>query len=166
MMSTTPEQPAHAFDWEGGEDAFPAHDKPLVEDRRTEARIASVQLVAQALLMGTTVAEGRPAFEALQSKRKIEKKLFALLADELQTGAERYTALVKTHLHASWTWERTNVVLRAILMASAAELTAQPTLPTGVVMEEYMNIAKGFLPAEEVSFTRASLEKLVSAIRP
>jgi len=34
-----------------------------------------------------------------------------------------------------------------------------------VIVEEYMNIAKGFLPPEEVAFVRATLEKLVALIR-
>lgn len=158
--------PLHDHDWDNGDDAFPAHDRPLVEDRRTEARIAAVQLMAQALLMGHSVAVGRAAFEAVQRKRKIEKRIFALLADELGTHEERYTDMVKARLHDDWPWERTNVVLRAVLCVAAAELTAQPELPTGVMMEEYMNISKGFLPPEDVAFVRATLEKLVSVIRP
>lgn len=158
--------PLHDFDWDNGEDAFPAHKQSLVADSRTEARIAAVQLAAQSQMMTTPVAVCREDFGAALGRRKIDKKLFALLADELAQGEERYVAMVQSHFHADWPWARTNVALRGILLVAAAELTAQPSLPTGVIIEEYMNISKGFLPQDEVAFVRATLEKLVAAIRP
>ncbi len=158
--------PLHDFDWDNGDDAFPAHKQSLVADSRTEARIAAVQLAAQSQLMNEPLAVCREGFTAAQGRRKIEKKLFALLADELAQHEERYISMVQSHFHADWPWARTNVALRGVLLTAAAELTAQPTLPTGVIVEEYMNISKGFLPPEEVAFVRATLEKLVAAIRP
>lgn len=158
--------PLHDFDWDNGEDAFPAHKQSLVADSRTEARIAAVQLAAQSQMMHEPVAVCRESFAAVLGRRKVDKKIFALLADELAQHEERYVTMVQSQFHTNWPWERTNVALRGVLLVAAAELTAQPTLPTGVVVEEYMNIAKGFLPTEEVAFTRATLEKLVAIIRP
>jgi N utilization substance protein B len=157
--------PHHDFDWESGEDAFPHHDKPLVADSRTEARIALVQLAAQGLLLNTPCAVCRESFTQHIARRKLDKKLFALLADDLCAAQTRYTQLVQAQFKENWPWARTNVALRGVLLAASAELTIQPTLPTGVIVEEYMNIAKGFLPPEEVAFVRATLEKLVALIR-
>lgn len=156
----------HDFDWENGEDAFPDHTRPLVEDGRTEARIVLVQWAAQALLVGEPMALSAEIFQSQAKRRKADKKLWALLSAELPTQEERYMALVQAHFKENWPWVRTNVVLRGLLMAAAAELTANPGLGTGAIVNEYMNIAKGFLPTDEVAFCRATLEKLVTVIRP
>jgi transcription termination factor NusB len=156
----------HDFDWENGDDAFPDHTRALVEDGRTEARIVAVQWVASSLLVGEPMALEQPTFVAQAKRRKADKKIWALLAEELPTHETRYSQLVQAQFKENWPWERTNVVLRGVLMVAAAELTINPTLGTGAVMNEYMNIAKGFLPAEEVAFCRATLEKLVAVVRP
>ncbi len=163
-MIETPKQ--HDFDWEGGEDAFPDHTKSLVEDSRTEARIVAVQWAASSLLVGEPMALEAETFAAQAKRRKADKKVFEVLATELAPHEARYSAMVQAHFKDNWPWARTNVVLRAVLLVAAAELTANPKLGTGAVLNEYMNIAKGFLPAEEVAFTRATLEKLVAVIRP
>jgi transcription termination factor NusB len=156
----------HDFDWENGDDAFPDHTRPLVEDGRTEARIVMVQWTAQALLVGEPMALSAEIFQSQTKRRKADKKVWALLAEELPPHEQRYASLVQAHFRENWPWERTDVVLRGLLMAAAAELTANPSLGTGAVVNEYMNIAKGFLSAEDVAFCRATLEKLVTAIRP
>jgi transcription termination factor NusB len=156
----------HEFDWESGEDSFPDHTKALVEDGRTEARIVAVQWAASSLLVNEPMALEQATFAGQAKRRKADKKVWALLAEDLPHNEARYTAMVQAHFKENWPWERTNVVLRAVLLVAASELTANPKLGTGAVLNEYMNIAKGFLPAEEVAFTRATLEKLVTVIRP
>ncbi len=154
------------FDWDQGDDAFPDHTQPLVEDGRTEARIVMVQWVASALLLQEPLTLMTEAMTAQAKRRKADKRTLALLGAELPPHQDRYAAMVKAHFHATWPWERTNVVLRSVLMTAAAELTANVSLGTGALVNEYTNIAKGFLPTDDVAFVRATLDKLVLVIRP
>lgn len=151
-------------DWEAGEDAFPLENAPLTGDSRTEARICAVQVVFQALVLKRDVAEMVGEFGGL-TKRKADKKLFKLLTDELGLGLPRYVAMVQAELREEWPWERLNPVLRAILLAAAAECTVNNALGMAVVVSEYVNISKGFLAPDEVAFVHKMLEILGKKIR-
>ena len=154
------------FDWENGDDAFPLENVPLTEDKRTEARICAVQALYQGVLMGKHVADVAKEFEVARlGKRKADKKLFALITGEAAEGTERYKEMISSVLTEAWTWERLDPVLRAVLWAGCAELTANEKASVAVVVSEYLNISKGFLPPEQTGFVNKLLDNLAKKIR-
>ncbi len=154
------------FEWDEGEDAFPPEKRPLVQDSRTEARICAVQVCAQALLLNRDARDLAAEFTASQlPQRKADKKLFALVMEEAGTARERLWTLLQPELREGWEWPRMDPVLRATMWAAAAELSVQPTLPVAVLVNEYLNIAKGFLPPEEVRFLHPVLDSVAKKIR-
>lgn len=154
------------FDWEAGDDAFPLENSPLTEDKRTEARICAVQALYQALLMGRDVADISKEFElARLGRRKADKKLFGLISGEAGEGKDRYFTMIKSSLREDWPWERLDNVLKALLWAGLAEMTANSAVGLPVVVNEYVNISKGFLPPEQVGFVNRTLDAVGKSIR-
>lgn len=154
------------FDWEKGDDAFPLENVPLTEDRRTEARICAVQGLFQSVLMGKNAADIAKEFEVTRlSRRKADKKLFALIMAEAAAGTERYREMISSNLSEGWEWGRMDPVLRALLWAGCAEMTANDKVGLPVVVNEYINISKGFLDEEQVGFVNRLLDLLGRKIR-
>ncbi len=158
--------PKHEFDWENGDDAFPRDHVPLVADSRTEARICAIQVLYSADLRRVDVREAVADFPNNRlKKRKADKKLFELICADAAEGAARYETLIMAQLRPEWPWERMDLVMRAILRAAAAELTAHATLPVAVIVDEYVNIAKGFLAPDQVPFVHSVIDRMAKVVR-
>ncbi|MBI1308760.1 MAG: transcription antitermination factor NusB [Proteobacteria bacterium] len=154
------------FDWDKGDDAFPHENGPLTGDKRTEARVCAVQALYQAQLRKLDARDVAKEFElARLAARKADKKLFALIVGEAAEGAGRYQEMIAGSLTDAWTWDRLDPVLRALLWAGCAELTANTKVSIAVVANEYVNIAKGFLPEDQVGFANRMLDVLGRKIK-
>ncbi|MFZ2587401.1 MAG: transcription antitermination factor NusB [Alphaproteobacteria bacterium] len=152
--------------WQQGEDAFPKLRGSLTGDSRTEARVCAVQCLFAAKASGVEVAEMAADLLDEVKARKADKVLFAVVTAEAGESAARYQTLIKANLVDEWPFDRLDPVHIALLWAAAAELTARPETPAKVVMNEFINIAKGFASKpSEVGFINVVLEKMSVAIR-
>jgi N utilization substance protein B len=152
--------------WETGDDAFPPENSPLLADTRTEARLLAVQALAQARLRGQHPADVAAEFTAHRlKKRQADKKLFAAILAEAQSGAERHAQAIAANLLEGWPAERLDPVHYAILWAGLAELSAGAQTPPKVILNEYVNISKGFCDPKETAFLNATLDKLARMVR-
>ncbi|MCP5404885.1 MAG: transcription antitermination factor NusB [Pseudomonadaceae bacterium] len=158
--------PLPETDWEKGDDAFPATEASLSGDRRTEARVCAVQVLFAARKMNEPVDEVAAEFLADVKARKADAALFAEIVAEAGEGAVRYRELIGAHMLDEWPLERLDPVLYALLWAACAELSVRPDLPVKVVVNEFLNIAKGFAskPAE-VGFVHVVLDRVAGKIR-
>ena len=75
-------------------------------------------------------------------------------------------AMLSRLLPDKWPLSRIDPVLRAILRAGAAELTVIEGTPPNVVINEYIDIAKGFFNDDEPGVTNAVLDRLARLVRP
>ena len=57
-------------------------------------------------------------------------------------------------------------MLRALLRAAAAELLAGAEPPARVVINEYLDVARGFLDEETSRFANGVLDAMAHALRP
>jgi transcription antitermination protein NusB len=69
-------------------------------------------------------------------------------------------------LPADWPLNRIDPVLRALLRAAAAELGMADGPPAKVVINEYLDIARGFFTGPEPGITNAVLDRLSRLLRP
>ena len=65
---------------------------------------------------------------------------------------------IAKRLAANWRLERIDATLRAILRAGGYELVYRPDVPTEVVIDEYVEIAKSFFEGPEPGFVNAALD--------
>jgi N utilization substance protein B len=92
--------------------------------------------------------------------------LFQAILGAAATGAEAGDAEIRAHLQKDWTLERLDPVLRAVLRAAAAELLAAKEPPARVVINEYLDVARGFLDEDTSRFANGVLDAMAHALRP
>lgn len=72
---------------------------------------------------------------------------------------------VAATLAADWPLDRLEAVIRAILRAGAYELSFRPDVPTGAVINEYVNVAHAFYGGSEPGFVNGVLDRMAREIR-
>ena len=73
-------------------------------------------------------------------------------------------AVVK-RLAAGWRLERLDATVRAILRAGAFELAHRTDVPTEVVIDEYVELAKSFFEGPEPGFVNGALDAVAQDVR-
>jgi N utilization substance protein B len=73
-------------------------------------------------------------------------------------------AVVK-RLAAGWKLERLDATVRAILRAGAYELSKRSDVPTEVVIDEYVELAKSFFEGPEPGFVNGALDAVAQDVR-
>jgi N utilization substance protein B len=73
-------------------------------------------------------------------------------------------AVVK-RLAQNWKLERIDATVRAILRAGAYELSHRPDVPTEVVIDEYVELAKSFFDGPEPGFVNGALDGVARDVR-
>ncbi len=88
---------------------------------------------------------------------------------DIVTGVEDRMADIDSHLSGSlskdWTLPRIEPVARAILRAGVFELMARPDVPTSVVINEYVDVAKAFFEDSKPGFINGVLDRIAGNIR-
>lgn len=145
---------------------------------RTGARLAAVQALFQSEQAGEspeTVIDQfvkhrlgpNEADEGLPEGRvpEADAKLFARIVRNAAKDIERIDERLGTVLAKDWPLEKLDPVLRALLRAAAAELSAPNDPPARVVINEYLDIAHGFFLGDEPRFANGVLDNLARALR-
>ena len=148
---------------------------------RTAARVAAVQALfqsEQAGETGETVIDqfvrhrlgSLPGPEASGFEEgRVPDAHVPLFTRIVRTAIEhqdRLDGLIATALPAEWPMLRLDPVLRAVLRAGGAELTMADGPPSRVVINEYMDVAHGFLNGEEPRMVNGMLDRLARELRP
>lgn len=69
--------------------------------------------------------------------------------------------MIKANLSQGWVFERLEPILKAILEVASAELLSEDaTVPTPVIISEYVDIAHGFFEGREPLFVNSYLDKI------
>ena len=168
-MSDTPKSNTKSKGQGGGNKARP----------RLGARVAAVQALfqseaggenAEAIIqqfiqhrLGALPGEG--GFEEGRVPQA-DVPLFTSIVRAVAKNAETIDPIVAGHLSAGWSMDRLDPVLRALLRAAAAELIEPREPPARVVINEYLDVAAGFLDAESTRFANGVLDALAHHLRP
>lgn len=133
---------------------------------RTVARLAAVQALYQMELGGEGVETVIAEFSDHRFDRDIEGEMLAeadeaFFAAMLRGVVEKQRdldAAVTRRLAANWRLERLDATLRALLRCGSWELAERPDVPTEVVIDEYVELAKAFFDPAEAKFVNAALD--------
>jgi N utilization substance protein B len=74
-------------------------------------------------------------------------------------------AAVARRLAQNWRLERIDATVRAILRAGAYELAHRSDVPTEVVIDEYVELAKSFFEGPEPGFVNGALDGVAKDVR-
>lgn len=143
---------------------------------RTVARLAAVQALYQMELASTGAEAVIREFDQHRFGREPDEEQGAPLADadeahfaELVRGVVSAQAevdrAIAARLAQGWRLERLDATVRAILRAGAFELTRRPDVPTEVVLDEYVELAKSFFEGTEPAFVNGILDAIARDAR-
>ena len=152
---------------------------PKVASPRTLARVAAVQALYQSEHGGEsaeTVIDQfvRFRFGALPNGAGLEEgrvpeahvPLFGRIVRVAVEQQDTLDAMLAQAIPPNWPMARLDPVLRALLRAGGAELWMADGPPARVAINEYVDVAHGFLQPEAVQLANAVLDRLARLLRP
>ncbi len=140
---------------------------------RSVARLAAVQALYQMEVSNAGVEHVIREFNDHRFDRDVEGQSFATADEpffaELVRGVvakqKSVDAAIARRLASNWRLERLDATARAILRAGAYELSHRPDIPTEVVIDEYVEIAKSFFEGPEPAFVNGALDAVAQEVR-
>ncbi|MEO1044055.1 MAG: transcription antitermination factor NusB [Pseudomonadota bacterium] len=140
---------------------------------RSAARLAAVQALYQRQMEMTPLPRLLKEFHDHRLGAEIEDAQYAdaerAFFDDLLLGVEEkideIDGLILERLADGWTPERLDKTMLQILRAGTFELIAMPDIPTGTVINEYLDVAHAFFDAREAKFVNGLLDSVAKAKR-
>lgn len=143
---------------------------------RSVSRLAAVQALYQMEVSGAGVDAVVREFSEHRFDRAVEDTEGAQLAQadetffaDLVKGVVSKQAVIDPaivrRLASGWKLERLDATARAVLRAGAYELMNRPDVPTEVVIDEYVEIAKSFFEGPEAGFINGALDAIARDAR-
>lgn len=94
-----------------------------------------------------------------------DEGFFADLVRGVVEHQKAVDAAVAKKLASGWRLDRLDATARAILRAGAFELIHRPDVPTEVVIDEYVELAKSFFEGPEPGFVNGALDAVAQDAR-
>lgn len=146
---------------------------------RTASRVAAVQALFQAEQAGDNPesvidqfirhrlgdAPGSAGFEDGRI-HDAEVPLFGRIVRAAIRQQDTIDRMLTEALPADWPLARLDPVLRALLRGAGAELVMSDGPPARVVINEYLDVARGFFTGPEAGLANAVLDRLARLLRP
>ena len=95
-----------------------------------------------------------------------EVPLFARIVRAAVAQQDTIDGMLAEALPTEWPLARIDPVLRALMRAGSAELAMADGAPAKVVINEYLDVARGFFTGEEPGMANAVLDRLARLLRP
>jgi len=130
---------------------------------RQRARELLIKALYQWQLAGHSVAEITSQFAALEEFERCDREYFGELLAVVLDDVTALDALIARN--AARGIETLDAVGRAILLLALAELKHRPDVPTKVVINEAVELAKRYGAAESFKFVNALLDKTSRELR-
>lgn len=144
---------------------------------RSVARLAAVQALYQMEVSSIGVEHVIREFTDHRFDRALEgdgegdtlatadEAFFAELVRGVVSEQRKVDAAVVKRLAENWKLDRLDATVRAILRAGAYELAHRPDVPTEVVIDEYVEVAKSFFEGTEPGFVNGALDAVARDVR-
>ena len=148
-------------------------ERKLLAARRAGARLAAVQALYQMEQTEQSVRsviadfmedrlglndEGDPVEEA-------DPDIFKAIVEGVVDRQEQIDAAIMKRLASGWKIERLDATSRAILRAGIYELVAEISLPSQIILDEYVSIAHAFFEGAEPKFINGLLDAVSRDVR-
>ena len=140
---------------------------------RSVARLAAVQALYQMEVSSVGAEAVIREFSEHRFDRDIEdltlagadEPFFADLVRGVVAHQGEVDAAVARRLAQNWRLERIDATVRAILRAGVFELAHRADVPTEVVIDEYVELAKSFFEGPEPGFVNGALDGVAQDVR-
>ena len=129
------------------------------DDRRSEARERALLLLYEA------DAKGGAPRDVVAHLPVAPDPLATLLVEGVQDHRDAIDTLLADHARG-WTLERMPVIDRTVLRIATFELLERPDVPTPVVIDEAVELAKRFSTDDSGRFVNGMLSAIARKVRP
>ena len=99
------------------------------------------------------------------SKKKFDKIFFKKIYQNVFKKNDVIYSLISSNLDSAWPINRLPRILQAILKVAISEILTYPKTPLGIIVTEYLDLAKSFNMEKENSFINAILDKIYNTIK-
>ena len=130
---------------------------------RHNARKAAVQALYQWDLTNQAASEIEPRFRQINDVQNIDKRYLRAVLGAVPAHIERLHELLEPHLDRSLA--ALDPVERAILRLGAYELEFCPDVPTNVIINEMVELAKIFGADQSYRFVNGVIDRLAKQVR-
>jgi N utilization substance protein B len=148
-------------------------ERRLLAARRAGARLAAVQALYQ---MEQTEQSARSVIADFMEDRlglndegepveEADPDIFKAIVDGTVERQEAIDAAIMKRLATGWKIERLDATSRAILRAGVYELIAEISLPSQIILDEYVSLAHAFFEGAEPKFINGLLDAVSRDIR-
>ena len=140
---------------------------------RAAARLAAVQALYQMDMESIGIARLLSEFHAHRLGAEIEDAQYAEAEveffDDVVAGVNarraEIDALVEGKLGEMWKMGRLDKTMLQILRCGTYELIARADIPTGAVIDEYMDVAHAFFDKKDAKFVNGLLDAVAKDVR-
>ncbi len=141
-------------------------------NQRGAARLAAVQALYQMDIGRQTLEDTLLQFSAYLLGQEVEGDQY--LPADADFFRQIVSGVIKSQLEIDpavdgalvddWPVERIDATLRAILRAGAFELLRRKDIPAGVVISEYVDVARAFFPDDTPGMVNAVLDNIARSV--
>ena len=139
---------------------------------RSVSRLAAVQALYQMDMASTDLNDVIQEFvlhrfgeQAKFDFADADTAFFTALVKGVVARQREIDPMLDAQLAAGWRLARIDSILRAILRSGTFELIARRDVPTGVIINEYLEVAKAFFGGDEPKVVNGVLDALAKKIR-
>ena len=145
----------------------------VVRQARSVARLAAVQALYQMEVSSAGAEAVIREFTEHRFERDTDdmtlaaadEAVFADLVRGVVGEQKTVDAAIARRLAQGWRLERIDATVRAILRAGTYELVHRTDVPTEVVIDEYVELAKSFFEGPEPGFVNGALDAVAQDVR-
>jgi transcription antitermination protein NusB len=148
-------------------------ERKLLAARRAGARLAAVQALYQ---MEQTEQSARSVIAEFMEDRlglndegepveEADPDIFKSIVQGVVDRQEAIDAAIMKRLASGWKIERLDATSRAILRGGVYELIAEISLPSQIILDEYVSIAHAFFEGAEPKFINGLLDAVSRDVR-
>jgi N utilization substance protein B len=152
------------------------NEKNVHHDAKRLARLAAVQALYQMTLIPRPaeqiIKEFRAQPQALLQETgqgsvtpDVDFSLFGTIVTGVTEKAAELDEMIVGAFDSKSSVERLEILLRAILRAGVYELHYQSAIPTGVIINDYVDVTHAFFNAREPGLVNGVLDKLAKQLR-
>lgn len=146
-------------------------------DPRRAARYAAIQALYQIDVTGRAATDVVAEFERHRlddlfvkdetgsQSRAVDRDLFQTIVVGAVARQASLDEAITAHLASGWSLDRMGVIVRAMLRAGAYELTAEHQTTVATIIDEYVELARGFFEGNEAGFVHAVLDHAAPSLR-
>jgi len=149
---------------------------PAKRPERSAARLGAVQALYQHAMTGSPMPLLLTEFHhhrlgaAMDDTHDIHMAdADTVFFDDLVTGsharADELNTLVAAALAKGWTIDRLDLPMQALLRLAVYELVARADVPSATVIDEYVELSRGFHAEKDVKFVNGLLDTVARRVR-